>query len=77
MISNDQVAQEVSDGLLEVHRLLNDMVLLVHDRCPADESVTFRAAIGQVLGDILLNVVNPLYRQHPDIRPAGLIIDDI
>jgi len=25
-----------------------------------------------VMGEMLLEVMNPLYREHPDLKPAGL-----
>lgn len=72
MITNQQVAGQVSQRVLEVNRLLNDALLVVSEKCPEEEASAFRLAIGQVLGELLLAVINPLYRQHPALKPDGL-----
>jgi hypothetical protein len=74
MIADKHLASEVSERVLEANRLLNDVVALVHTRGTSDESDAFRLAIGNVLGELLLGVVNPLYRRHPDLKPPGLFV---
>lgn len=74
MIKDEKVAVQVSESVLEVNRLLNDALRLVQEECSEAEFSEFRHAVGQVLGELLLEIVNPLYRQHPKLKPEGLDI---
>jgi hypothetical protein len=51
---------------------LDASVDLVKSRCSAEEFDVYRMAVGKVMADIFVEVMNPLYRQHPDLKPAGL-----
>jgi len=31
-----------------------------------------RLAAAKVMGEMLLEVMNPLYREHPELKPEGL-----
>jgi hypothetical protein len=74
MIANEQVAADVGTRTLEASRLLNEALLIVHNKCPEAEFLALRFVIGGVLGEMLLSVLNPLYRQHPGLKPEGLEI---
>jgi len=72
MISEEKIAVQVSDRVLEASRLLNEALFLVKGSCPEAEFLVCRTAIGQVLGELLLSVLNPIYRSHPQIMPEDL-----
>lgn len=74
MITNKHVAARVSERILEANRLLNEAISIVHDNCSTEEWSTFRSSMGNVLGQLLFEVVNPLYRAHPDLKPDGLVV---
>lgn len=77
MISDRNVAAEVSKCLLEANRLLNQAVAVANAGSSMEEFSAFRLAIGKVLGELLVEVVNPLYRQHPDLKPPELFVPGI
>jgi hypothetical protein len=66
------VAKEISDLMLDVTRRLDDSLTSVHDRLADDEFDHYRRAVGTVLGAILLEVLNPLYAEHPNLKPPGM-----
>jgi hypothetical protein len=72
MIRNEAIARELSEALLDCSRRLHDTVRLVEVSCDADELKVYRLAIGKVLGEMLFEVMNPLYREHPSIKPQEL-----
>ncbi len=72
MIANEQLAQEVNERILEINRLLNDLAKIVQEQAPSDEERRFRHAVGAVSGELLLAIANPLYRQHPALKPPEL-----
>ena len=77
MISNKLVALEISNRVLEVGNLLNDIVFIAQDNCSPDELPKLKLAVGRVMGDLLIEIMNPLYQAHPDLKPDKLIVPKI
>ncbi|WP_266160231.1 hypothetical protein [Dyella silvatica] len=73
MIGNEQVAKQISELMLEYGARLDESIILVMENCPEDEFKRYRMAAGRILGEMLLEIMNPLYAKHPDLKPAGLI----
>jgi hypothetical protein len=71
-VSNVETAKQVSDVMLDVSSRLNQSIILVQDTCSAEEFKDYRRSVGAVMGEILLEVLNPLYKQHPSLKPKGL-----
>lgn len=66
------VAETISKLMLECGAKLDESVRLVRDSCSASEFESYRAAVGQIMGTMLLTVMNPIYREHPDLQPPEL-----
>jgi hypothetical protein len=79
MISDNQIASEISDRVLEVHRLMHEILLLAYDsgRCSPEDLSALKRAVGGVLAELLLDMVNPLYQAHPELKPDGLQVPNI
>lgn len=73
MITDPLIAKHVSDLMLEIGDRLNESIAEMETACPPDEFAVYRRAAGAVMTEILLQVLNPLYRAHPSLRPPGLI----
>ena len=69
---NREVAAEVSATMLEISRKLNASLLDVRDRCTPEEFDKYRRGVGVVMSDMLCEILNPLYRQHPDLKPPEM-----
>jgi hypothetical protein len=72
MIQQESVASEISQLMLEYGAKLNESVALVRDRCSQAEFEEYRNAVGKIMGDMLLDVMNPIYAIHPNLKPEGL-----
>ncbi len=72
MIEQKDVAKEVSNLMLEVGARLDASTALVKERCSAVEFEAYRRAVGKIMGEMLLEVMNPLYQKHPDLKPKEL-----
>lgn len=72
MISNKMTAIQVSNRILEVNRLLNEVVALTEKESPLDEVNYIKRVVGYALGELLLEIANPIYKTHPDIKPDQL-----
>ena len=72
MLSDRGTASEISDLLIEIGTRLNNSLFLVKERCSPAEYDQYCAAVGMVMGHIFLEVLRPLYKRHPDLKPDGL-----
>ena len=73
MIRDKEVASRVSNLMLEFSEKLNDSVALSKERCSDAEFKAYRAVVGRLMGEMLLGVMNPLYQEHPDLKPKELL----
>jgi len=72
MIQAENVAREINSLMLEYGAKLDASVALVKTQCSAKEFANYQKAVGTVMADMLLEVMNPLYEQHPDLKPDEL-----
>jgi len=71
LIENSNVAKQISELMQDCSSRLDKSIALVRDECDAEDLKTYRRAVGKVMGEILLEVLNPLYAKHPLLRPPG------
>lgn len=66
-----EIAQEISQEMNDILARLDETIRLVMDNCTEEEFNGFRAAVGRVMGAVVLDVLNPLYRMNPEVKPDG------
>jgi len=71
MITNANTAKRVSDLMLEISGQLDESVAIVKETCPREEFESYRRTVGRILGQMLLDVLDPLYAEHPILKPPG------
>ena len=69
---NKEIAAEISDLMLECSKKLDASIDRVMSTCSEDESKRYRHAVGELMGIMLLDVMNPIYRAHPELKPSQL-----
>jgi hypothetical protein len=69
MISNTNTAKQISNLMLDISMRLEESILKVEQTCPTREFEEYRHSIAHILGRVLLEVLNPLYMQHPSLKP--------
>ena len=72
MIEDVFTARKISDLMLDISDRLNESLALVREKCPLKEFEEYRGAVGAIMSEILLEVLNPLYSKHPQLKPPGL-----
>lgn len=72
MIRDAEVARQISDLMIEFSSRLDSSIATVKERCAPEEFEIYRRGVGRVLGEMLLEVMNPLYAEHPSLKPPGL-----
>lgn len=73
MISDPILAAKVSDVMVGIAGQLNESVAFVMKSSPPVESSTYQRAVGRIMGEMLLEILNPLYKQHPALKPPELL----
>ena len=68
-----EIAEVVSALILEFGRKLDESVALVADTEPDQNEVQrYKNSVGRILADMLLEIMNPLYAEHPELKPSQL-----
>lgn len=71
LIEDPNVAKQIADLMQDCTARLDKSVAMVMDECRSEEFQNYRSAVGKVMGEILLEVLNPLYAKHPNLKPPG------
>jgi hypothetical protein len=69
---NLEIARSVSELMLEISANLDSSLQLVQRTSSQTEFETYRNTVGNLMGIILLEVMNPLYEKHPELKPPQL-----
>ena len=72
MIQSQVTAAAVHEQVLKASEALNQALRLVQEGGSEQEFSSFRASTGKVLGEILFEILNPLYALHPELMPPEL-----
>lgn len=72
MITPSNLASDVSIAGENFVEALGKYLSTAKDECPPEEYERFRKAIGSVIGTLEIEMLWPLYRQHPDLEPENL-----
>jgi hypothetical protein len=77
MIENKEIARKLSKLMLDTASCLNDFLFEVQAKCSEEDFKKSRLAIGSILATMATEVLNPLYREHPDIKPEGYYLPGV
>lgn len=73
MIDDKVFAKNVSDMLLQQGKALDESLLLVKNNCSEEDFLKYRHGVSKVMGEILIELLNPIYKMHPDLKPPELV----
>jgi len=57
--------------MIEFSGRIDRSILIVEEQCSSEEFKVYRLAAAKGLAEILLEVLNPLYAEQPDLKPPG------
>jgi hypothetical protein len=66
-----ELAAEVVANLMKVGACLDQTVALIKEKASANELTTYRPAFGTAMGELYLEVLEPILREHPSLIPPG------
>ncbi len=67
-----EIAAQISTLMLEHAAKLDQSIQLVMTNGTEDEVVRYRRAVGKIMGEMLLEIMNPIYSEYPDLKPPQL-----
>lgn len=66
------VAAKINTLMLAYGAELDNSVKLVMDTSNVEEFEAYRAAVAQIMGTMLVDIMNPIYKEHPELKPPEL-----
>ena len=69
MLSNKDTAGEVEKMMRQCSETLNESIRRVMEMCTDEEFKVYRRVIGEIMGAIYLDVMQPIHRRYPDLEP--------
>jgi hypothetical protein len=72
LFEDKDVAHDVNNLMLDMGRKLDASLAQVQKSCSAAEFEQYRKVVGQIMGEILIEVMNPILLKHPQLKPAEL-----
>lgn len=72
MIEDETNARKISELMLEYGARLDASVEAMQSALPPDEFRAYRHAIGRLMAEMLLEIMNPIYQRHPSLKPPEL-----
>lgn len=67
-----KVARSIVELVFEYGGKLNDSMLLVRESAAEEEFSRYRRAVGNVLASTFENILDPIFAEHPDLKPDQL-----
>ena len=62
-------AEKINALMLECTTKINESIRIVMDTCDEDEFVLYRRTAGRIMGDVFLDILDPIYKEYPDLDP--------
>lgn len=70
-MDKDTAKQLVGQMLASID-ILNEAVEIAHAKCGEDEAKVVRRAVGHALSEMYDRLIDPIYREYPDLVPQGM-----
>ena len=69
---NKEAAKHINDLMMDITFKLESSGSIVKSSCTDDEFHRYTEAVANILGEMLTEIMQPIYREHPDLAPEGL-----
>ena len=67
-----KTAEEIVGLMLDIGAKINQSIALVEESFTEEDFLEYRKNAGKFMGIILLDVMNPIFKEFPDLEPNGL-----
>jgi hypothetical protein len=69
---NIDLATEICTEMLDIGARLNEKLRSIRDNCPDEEFRKYRMGFANAKASIFLEVLEPIFKEHPSLEPAYL-----
>jgi hypothetical protein len=73
---DEKTAQRIAAVMQQVTGKLDESIRLVQSSSNEAEFLKFREVVGNLMGRIYLDVLQPIYNEHPSLMPEELRLRD-
>jgi hypothetical protein len=73
VIHEKELAKRMLDLMEAISAQVNESIREVQQQCTEEEFKAYRRGAGRVMGYAFTDVMAPIYQEHPDLKPAGLL----
>jgi hypothetical protein len=73
VIHDKKLAKRMLDLMDAISGQVNESIREVQQQCTEEEFQAYRRGAGRVMGYAYTDVMTPIYQEHPDLKPAGLL----
>ncbi|MGE3249054.1 MAG: hypothetical protein AB7J28_01855 [Hyphomonadaceae bacterium] len=56
----------------DANAALNEALVIAQETCSTEEFVKLRTVVGRIMGSVVIDVLQPLYAEYPEIIPPEL-----
>lgn len=67
-----KTAKEVIELMVKINGELNNSLFLVETSSDVKSYDIYKTAVANIMGEILIEILNPIFREHPDLFPDGM-----
>lgn len=58
--------------MLKLSSMLDSQLVKITEQCSEEQVVAYRRGFGYVMGYMLTEIMNPIYAEHPELKPKHL-----
>lgn len=67
-----ETAKQVGDLMINIQSKLNESIIVVQNNCSDEEFKQYRKTVAYIMGDIITDIMNPIYKEYPDLLPEQM-----
>jgi hypothetical protein len=72
LFQNEEIAKHILQVFLSINGQMNDAIEFVEHRTSPEEYKAFRRGVGHVIYEVFEQVVEPICKKHPSLRPPEM-----
>lgn len=72
MFKDKEVATNINSLMLDYRSKLSQSMEFVRENCSDEEILRYRKALGKVMGYMIIDIMEPIYDEQPNLRPPEL-----
>jgi hypothetical protein len=72
LFRDEETAKRILELFLSINGQMNDAIASVEHRTSPEEYKAFKRGVGHVIYEVFEQVVEPICKQHPSLRPPEM-----